>query len=83
MKSLESACVARPLCTHHIGTSALLIGPRAYTAIFAVGSRDQLFLALRLAYLEDFAKNADPAPFIGDDLFTSFDEDRTAVSCRP
>lgn len=39
MKSLESACVARPLCTHHIGTSALLIGPRAYTAIFAVGSR--------------------------------------------
>lgn len=42
------------------------------------GSRDQLFLALRLAYLEDFAKNADPAPFIGDDLFTSFDEDRTA-----
>ncbi len=42
------------------------------------GARDQLFLALRLAYLESFAKSAEPIPFIGDDLFTSFDEDRTA-----
>ena len=42
------------------------------------GTRDQLFLALRLAYLEDFAKNAEPIPFIGDDVFTSFDEERTA-----
>ena len=44
----------------------------------SVGARDQLYLALRLAYLEDFAKNAEPVPFIGDDLFTSFDESRTA-----
>ena len=42
------------------------------------GTRDQLFLALRLAYLEDFAKHAEPVPFIGDDIFTSFDEERTA-----
>jgi chromosome segregation protein len=42
------------------------------------GTRDQLYLALRLAYLEDYARHAEAAPFIGDDLFTSFDEERTA-----
>lgn len=41
------------------------------------GTRDQLFLALRLAYLEDFARNAEPAPFVGDDIFASFDDTRT------
>jgi uncharacterized protein YhaN len=43
----------------------------------STGARDQLYLALRLAYLEDYASRAEPAPFIGDDLFASFDEDRT------
>jgi uncharacterized protein YhaN len=42
------------------------------------GARDQMYLALRLAYIEEFAKKAEPVPFIGDDLFTSFDESRTA-----
>ena len=42
------------------------------------GARDQLYLALRLAYLEGYASRAEPAPFIGDDLFATFDEDRTA-----
>jgi uncharacterized protein YhaN len=42
------------------------------------GTRDQLYLALRLAHLEDFAGRAEPAPFIGDDLFSTFDDARTA-----
>ena len=42
------------------------------------GARDQLYLALRLAYLEGYASRAESAPFIGDDLFATFDEDRTA-----
>jgi uncharacterized protein YhaN len=42
------------------------------------GARDQLYLSLRLAYLEGYASLAEPAPFIGDDLFATFDEDRTA-----
>ena len=42
------------------------------------GTRDQLYLALRLAYLEDYATRAEPAPFIGDDLFLTFDDARTA-----
>ena len=44
----------------------------------STGARDQLYLALRLAYLEQYATRAEPAPFIGDDLFATFDEDRTA-----
>jgi uncharacterized protein YhaN len=44
----------------------------------STGARDQLYLALRLAYLEDYASRAEPPPFIGDDLFATFDEDRTA-----
>jgi uncharacterized protein YhaN len=45
----------------------------------STGARDQLYLALRLAYLEEYASRAEPAPFIGDDLFASFDENRTAT----
>lgn len=41
------------------------------------GARDQLYLALRLAYLEDYAKRSEPIPFVGDDLFMTFDDDRT------
>jgi chromosome segregation protein len=41
------------------------------------GQRDQLYLALRLAYLDDYARKSEPVPFIGDDIFTTFDEDST------
>jgi uncharacterized protein YhaN len=44
----------------------------------STGARDQFYLALRLAYLEEYASRAEPAPFIADDLFASFDENRTA-----
>ncbi|MDB5642299.1 MAG: hypothetical protein JWN07_1616 [Hyphomicrobiales bacterium] len=46
------------------------------------GTRDQLYLALRLAYVEDFATRAEPSPFIADDLFTSFDDARTLHGLR-
>lgn len=42
------------------------------------GARDQLYLALRLAYLEDYAAKSEPLPFIGDDLLTNFDDERTS-----
>ena len=44
------------------------------------GTRDQLFLALRLALLE--RRTSEPLPFIGDDLLSSFDEDRTLAMLR-
>jgi uncharacterized protein YhaN len=42
------------------------------------GTRDQLFLAFRLASVEHYCRNADPLPFIADDLLVHFDDDRTA-----
>ncbi|MCA1297915.1 YhaN family protein [Stappia indica] len=42
------------------------------------GSRDQLYLALRLAFLADYATRSEVAPFICDDLFQTFDDQRTA-----
>jgi uncharacterized protein YhaN len=44
------------------------------------GTRDQLFLALRLALLE--RRSSEPLPFIGDDLLASFDEGRTLAMLR-
>lgn len=41
------------------------------------GTRDQLFLALRIAAIEQYAAEKDPLPFIADDLFITSDEDRT------
>jgi len=44
------------------------------------GTRDQLFLSLRLALLAQ--RTSEPMPFIGDDLLTSFDEERTGTTLR-
>ena len=46
------------------------------------GTRDQLFLALRIAAIEEHARRATPLPFIADDLFITFDEKRTAAGFR-
>ena len=57
-------------------------GEEVAIAGLSEGTRDQLYLALRLAYVEDYAGRAEPAPFIADDLFTSFDDARTAHGLR-
>jgi len=46
------------------------------------GARDQLYLSLRLAFLEDYAKKSEAPPFIGDDLFASFDDARVAAGLK-
>ncbi len=48
-------------------------GETAPVAHLSEGTCDQLYLALRLAYIEDYAARAEAPPFIGDDLFSSFD----------
>jgi uncharacterized protein YhaN len=52
-------------------------GEHVYVAAMSEGARDQLYLALRLAYLEDYGRRSEPIPFVGDDLFMTFDDDRT------
>ena len=51
-------------------------GERVRAEGLSEGSRDQLFLSLRLALLERRA--GEPLPFIGDDILVSFDRRRCA-----
>ncbi len=44
------------------------------------GTRDQLYLALRVAALETHAEGTEPLPFIADDLLASFDDERAAAA---
>jgi uncharacterized protein YhaN len=43
------------------------------------GSRDQLYLALRLATLEQHLSKGEPMPFVVDDILIGFDDNRTRV----
>ncbi|MBE0532502.1 MAG: hypothetical protein IH626_16890 [Rhodospirillales bacterium] len=44
------------------------------------GTRDQLFLAFRLASLENYATAAEPLPFVADDLLVHFDDIRSSAT---
>ena len=46
------------------------------------GTRDQLFLALRLAAVETSCATNEPLPFIVDDVLVQFDDKRTAAGLR-
>ncbi|MDE1159053.1 MAG: AAA family ATPase [Neorhizobium sp.] len=46
------------------------------------GTGDQLYLALRLAFLEDYSTRNEPAPLVLDDIFQTFDDERTAAGLR-
>lgn len=46
------------------------------------GTRDQLYLALRLAALELYLDSAEAMPFIADDLFVNYDDGRALAGLR-
>ncbi len=46
------------------------------------GTRDQLYLALRLATLESRLASGEPMPFIVDDILINFDDSRAAATLR-
>jgi uncharacterized protein YhaN len=46
------------------------------------GTGDQLYLALRFAFLEDYCSRNEPVPLILDDIFQTFDDERTAAGIR-
>lgn len=46
------------------------------------GTRDQLFLALRIAALELQSEQGEPVPFVADDLFINFDDERSQAGLR-
>ena len=46
------------------------------------GTRDQLFLALRLASLEQQLNSGEPLPFVVDDILIKFDDLRAEATLR-
>ena len=48
----------------------------------STGTADQLFLALRIAAIEDYLGAARPLPFVADDLFINFDEARAKAGFK-
>lgn len=65
----------------------LLVGVRAAGQPVGVegmsdGTRDQLYLALRLATLERFLIQHEPMPFVVDDILVHFDDDRAEATLK-
>lgn len=58
--------------------SGALVSPREMSD----GTCDQLYLALRLAALEEYAQRAEPIPFIADDLLVNFDNQRSMAALK-
>lgn len=48
----------------------------------STGTADQLYLALRAASIEDYLERADALPFVADDLFINFDDERAAAGFK-
>ena len=48
----------------------------------SAGTVDQLYLALRLAALEQYLGRAGALPFVADDLFINFDDERAAAGLK-
>lgn len=57
-------------------------GPKVKVEGMSDGTRDQLYLALRLATLEGYLKRAEPLPFIVDDILINFDDERSAATLK-
>ena len=53
---------------------------RVYVEGMSSGTRDQLYLALRLASLEKYMESAEPMPFIVDDVLVDFDDMRSKAA---
>ena len=57
-------------------------GERVPTSGMSDGSADQLYLALRMAALEDYLDQSPQLPFLADDLFINFDDQRSAAGFK-
>lgn len=52
-------------------------GSRKEPGELSTGTREQLYLALRLAYIENYCQDAEPLPIVVDDILVNFDAERT------
>jgi len=53
---------------------------RVHVEGMSSGTRDQLYLALRLASLEKYMESSEPMPFIVDDILVDFDDERSEAA---
>jgi uncharacterized protein YhaN len=56
------------------------IGTECPVEALSEGARDQLYLALRVAAVQAYTAQAEPLPFIADDLLVHFDDTRAAAA---
>jgi len=56
--------------------------PRVPVSAMSTGTRDQLYLALRLAAMAEHARQVGPLPFVADDLLIQFDDARSRATLR-
>lgn len=57
-------------------------GEKVPASGMSTGTADQLYFALRIASVEDYQARTDSLPFVADDLFINFDDDRAAAGFR-
>ncbi|QGJ70732.1 Hypothetical protein PBC10988_24300 [Planctomycetales bacterium 10988] len=51
-------------------------------AQLSTGTREQLYLAIRLAYMQHYCRNREPLPVVMDDVLVNFDERRAAATLK-
>lgn len=83
-EQLTCESFARLLVDYDDKDNPVLLGERAdgktcHVDGMSDGTRDQLFLSLRLAAIQNYVALAEPLPFIADDLFVHFDDNRAAA----
>jgi uncharacterized protein YhaN len=57
-------------------------GEKVHIPGLSTGAGDQLYLALRIAAVEEYLAHAPPLPFIADDLFINYDDERAAAGFK-
>jgi uncharacterized protein YhaN len=77
----------RRLLTQPQGSREILLAEDAQGAVkqagdMSKGTRFQLYLALRAAAYEELSAKGVQLPFFCDDIFETFDEERTKAACR-
>jgi uncharacterized protein YhaN len=55
-------------------------GERLRVEAMSTGTRDQLYLALRLATLDHYVETSEPLPFLVDDILIQFDDERSRAT---
>jgi uncharacterized protein YhaN len=57
-------------------------GLRLSPHLLSRGTAEQLYLAMRLALVREYANHVEPLPVVFDDIFVNFDPQRTATSLK-